>query len=142
MIAKLNVNDESCSNHFIQYGAVEGLKGDQAEVLEILSDPQGASRRRRGHPQLHRRRTVLPPQRDLLPVPERHRGHEAKGFDDYEELPERPRSTRPACSFCTRLHFGRELPGETGRYIRLAYSGIDVADIKEGLGKLKAFLQG
>jgi len=27
------------------------------------------------------------------------------------------------------------------RYIRLAYSGIDVADIKEGLGKLKAFVE-
>ena len=26
-VAKINVNDESCSNHFIQYGAVEGLQG-------------------------------------------------------------------------------------------------------------------
>jgi len=29
VIAKLNVNDESCPNHFIQYGAIEGLSGDQ-----------------------------------------------------------------------------------------------------------------
>ena len=28
--AKLNTNDESCPNHFIQYGAIEALKGDRA----------------------------------------------------------------------------------------------------------------
>ena len=27
--AKLNVNDESCPNHFIQHGALEGLTGNQ-----------------------------------------------------------------------------------------------------------------
>jgi len=32
-IAKLNVNDESCSNHFIQYAAIEALKGDQSGLL-------------------------------------------------------------------------------------------------------------
>ena len=36
VITKLNVNLESCSNHFIQYGAVEGLTGDQAEVKQML----------------------------------------------------------------------------------------------------------
>ena len=36
VIAKLNVNDESCPNHFIQYGAIEGLTGDQTEVQQIL----------------------------------------------------------------------------------------------------------
>ena len=30
VIAKLNVNDESCSNHFIQYAAIEALTGDQS----------------------------------------------------------------------------------------------------------------
>jgi len=39
-------------------------------------------------------------------------------------------------SFCTRRHFGRPQPGETEQYIRLAYSGIDSADITEGLGAL------
>ena len=37
VIAKLNVNDESCSNHFIQYGALEGLTGDQSGPREIVS---------------------------------------------------------------------------------------------------------
>ena len=37
-------------------------------------------------------------------------------------------------SFCTREHFGRRQPGEERQYIRLAYSGIEVADIREELG--------
>ncbi len=41
------------------------------------------------------------------------------------------------CSFCTRLHFGRALPGETRRYVRIAYSGIDADQIEEGLGRLR-----
>jgi len=45
------------------------------------------------------------------------------------------------CSFCTRLHFGRELPGETRRYIRIAYSGIDADRIATGLSALKAFVE-
>ena len=43
-------------------------------------------------------------------------------------------------SFCTRRHFGRPQPGETQEYIRLAYSGISVEDITEGLGKLAAWI--
>lgn len=45
-------------------------------------------------------------------------------------------------SFCTRDHFGRPLEGEQGAYIRLAYSGIDIPDIREGLGRFKAWIQG
>ncbi|NVL92823.1 MAG: aminotransferase class I/II-fold pyridoxal phosphate-dependent enzyme, partial [Desulfobacterales bacterium] len=37
VITKLNVNDESCSNHFIQYAAIEGLTGDQTEAKQILA---------------------------------------------------------------------------------------------------------
>ena len=37
VIAKLNVNDESCPNHFIQHGALEGLTGDQSGPRQILS---------------------------------------------------------------------------------------------------------
>ena len=36
VIAKININDESCSNHFIQYGAIAGLEGDQTEVKANL----------------------------------------------------------------------------------------------------------
>ena len=81
VIAKLNVNDESCSNHFIQYGALEGLAGDQSGPEHIVAV-------------LRERRDVavallneMPgvrcykPDGDLLPVPERHRGDAAHGPD-------------------------------------------------------------
>jgi len=44
-------------------------------------------------------------------------------------------------SFCTRLHFGRALPGEKDAYVRFAYSGISVPQIEEGLGRLKAWAE-
>jgi hypothetical protein len=39
-------------------------------------------------------------------------------------------------SFCARHHFGTSQADERGRCIRLAYSGISVDDIREGLGRL------
>ncbi len=36
-ISKINVNDESCSNHFIQYGALAGLRGSNEGPLGILA---------------------------------------------------------------------------------------------------------
>ena len=65
---------------------------------------------------------------------------EAKGFAGYDEL-RRAALEETGVSFCTRLHFGRALPGETRRYVRFAYSGIGVADIEEGLGRLKEWAQ-
>ena len=43
-------------------------------------------------------------------------------------------------SFCTRHHFGTARSDERERYIRLAYSGISVDSIDEGLGKLAAWI--
>ena len=42
--------------------------------------------------------------------------------------------------FCTRRHFGRPQPGETEQYIRLAYSGIATADIREALQRLRDWM--
>jgi aspartate/methionine/tyrosine aminotransferase len=42
-------------------------------------------------------------------------------------------------SFCTRKHFGRPLQNEVNDYVRFAYSGIDVDDIREGLSRLKKY---
>jgi hypothetical protein len=45
-------------------------------------------------------------------------------------------------SFCTRHHFGRAQPDETEHYIRLAYSGISVVDIGEGIARLAEWVAG
>ena len=63
-----------------------------------------------------------------------------KGLTDYDDF-RRTVLRETGVSFCTRLHFGRPLESEDRLYIRLAYSGIDTPEIKEGLGKFKAFIE-
>jgi len=139
IISKLNVNDESCSNHFVQHGALEGLTGDQSGPRAILDT-------------LKERRDIavellnsMPgvncpsPEATFYLFPEVTELMMRKGFrDDYAAFAEDV-LVKTGVSLCTRLHFGRPLPGETRRFVRLAYSGIDVADIRKGLGALKAY---
>jgi len=139
IISKLNVNDESCSNHFIQYGAVEGLTGDQSGPREIVSI-------------LHERRDAavrllneMPgvncpmPEATFYLFPNVTGAMKAKGFTDVEDF-RRAVLRDTGVSVCSRVHFGRALPGEQEQFVRLAYSGIDTPDILEGLGRLKAYL--
>ncbi len=140
IIAKLNVNDESCPNHFIQYGTLEGLTGDLTEVNSILRT-------------LKERRDVavdilnsiegvncFRPNATFYLFPNVTGLMAKKGLTDYESL-RKTVLTETGVSFCTRLHFGRPLPGEDKFYIRLAYSGINVGEIQEGLGKFKAWAE-
>ena len=136
-VAKLNVNDESCSNHFIQYGAIEALTGSQQGPNEILA-------------LLEQRRNVAVDILDTIPGVQCYRPNatfylfpnvtglmKAKGlYDDYEGFRRRVMH-ETGVSFCTREHFGRSQDNEGQRYIRLAYSGIDVGEIELGLAKFK-----
>ena len=138
-ISKINVNDESCSNHFIQYGALAGLQGSIEGPASIIAT-------------LKARRDVLVEKLNAIPgikcfkpeatfylFPNVTGAMQRKGIKDVEEF-------RKVClhetgvSFCTRRHFGRPLPGETEQYVRFAYSGIDLAQINEGMAKLAEFL--
>ena len=141
IISKLNVNDESCSNHFIQYAAIEGLTGDPSGprgILDILK-----ARRDRCVDLLN----AIPGIRCLRPnatfylYPNVTRAMQAKGFSDYESF-RRGLLHETGVSVCTRLHFGRPLTGETQFYIRLAYSGIDLPDMRVGLARFRRFVEG
>jgi len=140
VIGKLNVNDESCTNHFVQYAALEALAGEQADVKQILHI-------------LKRRRDLCVdmlndiegvfcyrPNATFYLYPEITEALANKGFSDYQ-----PFLTgvleNTGVSMCARSHFGTPLPGETSRYVRLAYSGIDRRSIEEGLSKLKHYLE-
>jgi aspartate/methionine/tyrosine aminotransferase len=140
VIAKINVNDESCPNHFIQYGAIEGLTGDQTEAQQILET-------------LKERRDVavdilnsiegihcFRPNATFYLFPNVTGAMQKKGLSDYEVF-RRTVLNATGVSFCSRLHFGRPLEGEKNAYIRLAYSGIDKSEIEEGLAKLKNFIE-
>jgi aspartate/methionine/tyrosine aminotransferase len=138
-ISKINVNDESCSNHFIQYGALAGLRGSNEGPLGILSV-------------LKERRDILVDLLNAIPgircfkpeatfylFPNVTGAMKRKGIADVEEF-RKLVLKETGVSFCTRKHFGRPLPGETEQYIRFAYSGIDLPLIQEGMGKLADFL--
>jgi aspartate/methionine/tyrosine aminotransferase len=138
-ISKINVNDESCSNHFIQFGALAGLQGSMEGPDRILAT-------------LKERRDVLVDLLNAIPgircfkpeatfylFPNVTGVMKTKGVQDVEEFRKLCLS-ETGVSFCTRRHFGRPLPGETEQYIRFAYSGIDVPDIREGMQKLTRFL--
>jgi len=141
VIIKLNVNEESCSNHFVQYAAIEGLTGDQTETLQLLDTLK------------ERRDTVVDllngidgircirPNATFYLWPNVTGAMKQTGLTDYNDF----RQTvleETGVSFCTRLHFGRPMEGEDNCYIRMAYSGIDIPEIKEGLAKFKQFITG
>jgi len=140
VIIRLNVNDESCPNHFIQYGAIEGLTGDQSEsrrILQLLKERRDAA--------VDLLNTIegvrcFRPNVTFYLYPNITRVMQKKGLTTYEEF-RRAVLDHTGLSFCTRLHFGRPLPGESDYYIRLAYSGIEVDQIREGLGKLKEYME-
>ena len=139
-LAKLNVNDESCSNHFIQYGAIEALTGDQSgheEIVRILRE-----RRDRCVELLNDIDGVrcFKPEATFYLFPNVTEVMKRKGLSDYSAFRKRALQ-KTGVSFCTRTHFGRPLEGETEYYIRLAYSGIDVADIGEALARFKEFAE-
>ena len=141
VIIKLNVNDESCPNHFIQYGAIEGLTGDRTETLKILATLK--KRRDTAVDILNSIEGVhcFRPNATFYLYPNVTGAMKKKGLTDYDDF-RRTVLHETGVSFCTRLHFGRPLEGEDNFYIRLAYSGIDTAAIKEGLEKFKSFIQG
>ena len=140
VIGKLNVNDESCSNHFIQYGAIEGLTGDPTEARQLLKTLK--ERRDCAVDILNSIEGIhcFRPNATFYLFPNVTAAMQKKGLTDYDDF-RRTVLRETGVSFCTRLHFGRPLESEDHFYIRLAYSGIDTSEIKEGLGKFKAFIE-
>ncbi|MAG21424.1 MAG: aminotransferase class I/II-fold pyridoxal phosphate-dependent enzyme [Candidatus Marinimicrobia bacterium] len=140
VITKLNTNHESCSNHFIQWAMVEGIDGDQSgpkRILEILKDRRNAAVD--GLNAIYGIDIALPNSTFYL-FPKVTEIMERKGFTEIGEL-QTEALHKTGISFCTRNHFGRPLPDERDYYIRFAYSGIDVEDIVQGLGRLKEYFE-
>jgi len=137
-IAKLNTNDESCTTHFVQHAGVAAL-----------SDPSGAAPLLE---ELRRRRDATATGLAEVPgvqfaVPEATfylfpRVAEAMDRVGHTEVGEFATAALHATgmSFCTRHHFGRPLPGEDDRFIRLAYSGIGADRIGVGLQRFAEWI--
>ena len=135
-IATLNVNQESCTTHFIQWAGVEALIGDPSGAEQILRVLR--SRRDAAVDLLNAISGVscFRPEATFYLYPDVTGLMERKGLETYDQL-RRAALEQTGVSFCTRLHFGRALPGEQRRYVRFAYSGISAELIREGLGRLK-----
>ena len=143
IITKINTNDESCTNQFVQLAGVEALHGDQSGSAHIVNTLQG--RRDRIVDLLNGIDGVTVPDSDatfyLFPdVTDVYRrlGYRVGNDEDTQAF----RITtmhETGVSFCARTHFGRSLPGEERAYVRFAYSGIDEKDAEEGLTALKRY---
>ena len=138
VINKLIVNQESCSNQFVQYAGIEALRGDQSGALEInrvlkerrdalvaaLRDIRGVA--------------VYNPEVTFYLFPDVTEVFQRRGYTDQQKF-RIDTLKETGVSFCSRSHFGRPLPGEDRVYIRFAFSGIDVARIREAVARLKAY---
>ena len=137
---KIAVNDESCTTHFVQYAGIEGLTGDQSgvrEIVRVLKERRDvAVEMLRAIPGVR----CFKPEGTFYLFPNVTELMKRKCFASYDDL-RKSVLAHTGVSFCTRLHFGPEMPGEAERYIRLAYSGINADQIEEGLGKLKKYLE-
>ena len=140
IIAKLNINAESCTTHFIQEAMVEALTGDMSGAKEILN-------------RLKKRRNVAVsglnaidgidismPRSTFYLFPNVTTIMKRKRFESIDEL-QVGALENANVSFCTRNHFGRPQEDEVDYFIRLAYSGISAEDIDEGLKKLKSYFE-
>jgi aspartate/methionine/tyrosine aminotransferase len=139
VISKLNVNQESCTCHFIQWAGLAGLTGDQSgprAILETLRERRDAAVSiLNSIPGV----SCIKPNASFYLFPDVTELMARKGFaGNYEGFAEDV-LVNTGVSFCTRLHFGRPLPGETRHYIRLAFSGIGVERIREGLEGFKKY---
>jgi aspartate/methionine/tyrosine aminotransferase len=139
-LALLNVNDESCTNHFVQYAGLEALTGPQDGARAILTELN--KRRDRCHelvnqiPHVHCAR----PDTTFYLYPNVTWVMALQHEQDYESF-RRNVLQETGVSFCTRIHFGKPLSGERERYIRLSYAGINVERIEEGLAQLRVFVE-
>lgn len=133
-IAKLNTNDESCTTHFVQVAGVEALRNPQGAapiLVELQRRRDAAIAALQQVPGLK----IARPDATFYLFPNVTGLVRQKGYKDVAELAAAALH-ETGVSFCTRHHFGTRQADETEHYIRLAYSGISVEMITEGIGRL------
>ncbi len=139
-IAKLNTNDESCTTHFVQHAGVEGVRGDQSGTAKMLSVLQERRDAAVDILQSTNGVSLSKPEATFYLFADVTEAMRKKGFTDVGEFATSALQNTGA-SFCTRRHFGRPQAGEVRDYVRFAYSGIGVDDIRTGLGGLKKWIE-
>ncbi len=138
MIAKLNTNDESCTTHFVQAAGVEAIAHPEGAV-PMLAELQRRRDAAVGGLESIDGITCATPDATFYLFPNVTAAMSRMGFADVGDFATAALQNT-GVSFCTRRHFGRPQADEVEQYIRLAYSGISVDDITEGLDRLAAWI--
>ncbi len=140
VFSTMNTNNESCTTHFIQHAGIAGLTGDQQPVQDMLDVLRG---RRDAACEVINQIPgvdVATPESTFYLFPDVTEAVRQVGAADVDDFATQALHAT-GVSFCTRNHFGRRQPGEDRDYIRFAYSGISEDRIREGLGKLKDWIE-
>ena len=142
-MAKLNVNIESCTSHFSQYGALAALTGDTKPTEQILASLK--QRRDISVSMLNEIEGVHCPSPAcaFYLFPEITGLIQRKKFTSYTDFAE-DLLIKTGVSLCTREHFGKISSHEQKEnkfFVRLAYSGIDEKNIIEALRLFQAYAQ-
>ena len=138
-IAQINLNDESCTNHFLQWAMIDALTGDgngSSRILSQLKDRRDVAMKSLNSIEGIQ---VAVPESTFYIFPNVTKLLNRKGILDIEQFRKKA-LVETGVSFCTRKHFGRSFPGDESHFIRLAYSAIEIDDIHEGLEKFKAWI--
>ena len=138
-INRLNVNMESCTTHFVQYAGLAGLSAPEQETNYILNKLKN---RRDALVQILNRLEGVEahkPEAGFYIFPKITKLLKNTGFDSVEEF-RKIVMRETGVSFCGRHHFGRPLKNEKDHYIRLAFSGIGMDDLKEGMELFKNWI--
>lgn len=138
-LSKLNVNIESCTPHFTQYGALEALKLPESENKKIIDELR--LRRDLAVKLLNEINGVHCPSPNcaFYLYPNVTKLMAQKGFAaNYADFAEDV-LVKTGVSFCTREHFGKKLPNETEHFVRLAFSGVSTEQIQNACSALKEY---
>lgn len=141
-VTKINTNDEACTTHFIQVAGVTALTHPDARQFTVDMVAE-----------LEVRRDVLAKELDsingfhcikpkatfymMANVTEAMRMMGVRDIEDFR----RKVLAETGVSFCTRAHFGTPTVGEVNQYVRFAFSGVTVEQIKAVGGVLRPYMK-
>ena len=140
IIGQLNVNDESCTNHFAQWAMIEALEGGVEMCKPILDELR--VRRDIARDLLNGIEGVFvgSPSSTFYLFPKVTEVVVKKDFRNSTELQEAVLQDT-GVAFCPRSYFSTPLLEEKDHYVRFAYAGIGLDDIHEGMARFKAYCE-